>query len=65
MVKLCQRRFRLDIREKFLRWRGQQALEEAAQGGGGFTILGVFKKCVDVELGGFFSGEWGGAGLMV
>ncbi|GAB0189855.1 hypothetical protein GRJ2_001450800 [Grus japonensis] len=33
-LKLCQGRFRLDIRKKFLHQKGYQALEQAAQGSG-------------------------------
>jgi len=33
-LKLCQGRFRLDIRKKILHRKGYQALEQAAQGSG-------------------------------
>jgi len=38
-LKLCQRRFRLDIRKIFFCESGE-AVTEAAQGGGGVTVSG-------------------------
>ena len=38
--KLCQGRFRLDVRKSYFSERGGQALEWAAQGGGGVTDPG-------------------------
>jgi len=37
-LKLCQRRFRLDIRKSFLLQKSIQAVAQAAQGGGGVNI---------------------------
>lgn len=37
----------LDIKKKFLHRKCWQALEEAAEGSGGVTILEVFEVCVD------------------
>lgn len=40
-------------------------MEEAAQGGGGFIILGSVQKVCGCGTWGIFSGEQGSAGLMV
>ena len=49
--KLHQGRFRLDIRKKFILRKSGEALEEAAQGGGGVTDPGgvqrAFGCCVE------------------
>lgn len=39
-LKLCQERFKLDIREKLLHEKGHQALAQAAQGNDGVPIPG-------------------------
>lgn len=44
--KLCQGRFRFDIRKIF----SQEGLEQAAEGNGGVTTPEVFRRCVDVVL---------------
>ena len=43
-LKLCQGRFRLDIRKNFFTKKGCEALEQAAQVSGGVTIPGDVKK---------------------
>ena len=48
--KLCQRRFRLDIRKNFFLSGSVQALECSAQGGGGVTTPVVLKRRLDEEL---------------
>jgi len=44
-LRLCQGRFRLDTRKNLFTERGGQALEQAAQGGGGVSLGGVYKTC--------------------
>jgi len=39
VLKLCQGRFRLDTRKNLIPRKSDDILEQAAQGGGGVTIL--------------------------
>lgn len=54
-LKLYWERFTLDIRKKFLHGKVCQALEQAAQGGGGATHY-AWRYLKDVALGDMFSG---------
>ena len=64
-LKLHQRMFRLDLRKKFLLRKSGEALEQTAQRGGGITIPGGFKRCVNVALRDMVSGDDGGDGSKV
>ena len=48
----------IGYQEKFLHRKSGQALEQAAQRGGGVTIPGVFKKYVDMALQGTVQEAW-------
>ena len=64
-LKLCQGRFRLDIKNHFFsEIRSSEAVAHDAQGGGGIPSLEVFKNHVDVALRDVVSGH-GGGGLAV
>lgn len=49
-LRLCWGGLQNRWQEKFLHWKGSQAVEQAAQGRGGITIPGRVQNQVNVEL---------------